>query len=177
MIRVLIPCCVCYLACVLEVSGAGASSSGIEPRWLLLAAAHFAWTLSPGAAVLMGGVCGVCGAAAGQGELALGAAVMSAAAWLLCIVRRNRRWTSLAAYLLCVFVFTAACSAALPALGTLLADSTGTVDSLGSMTAAAAIRTAAQGAVTALWGGAVWCLGRGAACIGRFLSPPLEWRS
>ena len=153
-----------YAGCVLELAGAGGDERGIEPRWLLLVAAHVLWTQRPGPAVLWGSGCGLCWGVTHGSDLGLCTVIVSSVVWLLGALRRARRWSAGAAYLLTVFACTVCCVSCLDVVTTRV------VEALGSELQTWGIRTCAQGVMTALWGGGLWGLSRG-------LRAPLEWRT
>lgn len=159
-----------YVAFVLETVGVEADPRGIEPRWLLLAAAHLVWTQRLAPAVLWGGVCGLLSDALASGPLGGDVAIVSATAWIVGWLRHDRRWTSGVACLVSTFLLTSACVLGHAALETLLAGSPWS----GFKTAG--LLAFGQGAMTALWGGGLWLTSRILTTIIHRIVPPLDWR-
>ena len=170
MIRQLGLLLVVYAAFVLAASGVGSVPSHVEPRWLLLAAAWALWTQRLAHAVLWAGVCGLLIDVLTGGTMGVGVAVVSCGVSALGWLRRDRRWTSGLAFLLITFMLTAVATAGVTTLHNLLVGAA-PLDARRT-----AIICGGQGALTALWGGGLWCLAWGVSHIGRSVAPPLEWR-
>jgi cell shape-determining protein MreD len=170
MIRPITSLLIIYVAFVLEASAVAADPRGVEPRWLLVAAAYLVWTQRIAHAVLWGGLCGLLIDVLSGVQLGGGVAIVSPLAWGLSWLRRDRRWSSGVAFLLNTFILTALCVVAFTGLASILSGT-----SLPA-TRPLLFLAAGQGAMTALWGGSVWLVFRGLAGIARRILPPLDWR-
>jgi cell shape-determining protein MreD len=168
--RTLLPLLTAYAAYVLEASGVGRDVSGVEPRWLWLATAAFVWLQPLPAAVLCAGLCGllsdsITGLPLGR-ELALFAVV----AWLTGVVRRQRRWQSLLAFLFLTCGLTAT-----GVLGEEVLRQG--VDHVLELDLRRTVMLAgAQGVLTALWGAGFWGFAALAGRVIAWVLPPVAWR-
>jgi cell shape-determining protein MreD len=160
-----------YAAFVFEAAGIAADVHGVEPRWLLLAAAHLVWTLRSGPAVLWSALCGLLWAGVTGGDLSIGLAILACASFALSWIRRDRRWTSVVAYLLTMFTLVVVSLLAVDGLQTVLSGQSFPEPRRWLLTACA------QGAITSLWGGALWCAARVGSSVVRRIVPPLDWRT
>jgi cell shape-determining protein MreD len=160
-----------YTAFVLEATGVGGDAARVEPRWLLLAAAWINWTMRPGPAVLWGGLCGLLFSVVAGGDPGIWVAGVALAGWCLGWLRRERRWSSGVACVLSVFAMTASCLAGVDLLVRLLSGAHQPEPRQWGL------QICAQGALTALWGAALWLMQRSLSAMARRLSPPLHWRT
>ncbi|MFV0443860.1 MAG: rod shape-determining protein MreD [Planctomycetaceae bacterium] len=159
-----------YCAYVVEATGITADPRGVEPRWLLLAAALVMWTQRVAPAVLWGGLCGLLMDSVSGAPLGLGLAIVSLAVWCSSWLRRDRRWSSGMALLIATFALTALSVVVTAWLSLLLTESR-TPDMRRLL-----LLAGGQGAMTALWGGGLWLVFRMLATSFRKIVPPLDWR-
>jgi rod shape-determining protein MreD len=158
-----------YAAFVLEALGWGAAG-GIVPQWLIVAAALCTWRLRISLAVLAAGLCGFLLDSLSAGQPGVQTALLALLGWVIATLIRQRRWKSTTALIL---------------LATALAFASGLASQLSAGVPAEWSRTtwqplvlsvAGPAAVTGLWTGGLWLLGRGIDSLFRWILPPLLWR-
>jgi cell shape-determining protein MreD len=170
MKRLLTSLAIVYAAFVLEVAGVGASATGVEPRWLLLATAWCLWTQRLSLAALWGAACGLLMESLGSGGLGAGMLLVASLAWGIGSLRASRRWKSLTAFLLCTFLVTALGAGGFDLLAR------GSLPSTSDNWRTCGLLWCGQGAVTALWGCGMWMSTSGAARLSRYLLSSLSGR-
>lgn len=168
MVRRLLIVLLVYAAFVLEAMGIGSDPTGVEPRWLCLAAAMLVWMLPLPFATLGAAACGLLADAVSAGPPGLGVATFGAGGWMFGWWKRSRRWQSTPAFLVITFTVTASIVLMTERYAVAPADAPDW-RTLG-------LTAAGQGAMTSLWAGGLAATAWLLLAATRAVSPPLEWR-